>query len=1146
MAQPNKYDKQHLRNLGLTEKQIEGIFNLAVKEAAAIGVSIHDFNPDKPFSFDDYPMTKKRIDKAIRKLQKNVETAIVNGVRSGWTLANNKNNVLCDRVFGDNKYRLTKEQERRYYSNNDKALEAFIERKTNGLNLSDRVWKYSDQFKNEIEMGLDLGIRNGLPAAEIARDLKQYLQYPDKLFRRVRDEHGQLHLSKAAKDFHPGAGVSRSSFKNARRLAVTETNIAYRTSDHTLWQKLDFVVGIEIRLSNNHTLNGKPFTDICDDLKGKYPKTFKFTGWHPLCYDELSEVYTDRGWQFFRDVDKQDKILSINTETYNLEWANIVLQEAYPYAGSMAHFFNRSLDILVTPEHEMLVLSKQDAKTFRRIEARKCGKTQPIYRSCNWKGVHRENININGLEISFNLFCRFMGYWLADGSLGHKYEISIAQQDENRLQIYDCIAAMNLKPRFNSGKVEVNCRELYDYLKPFRRCYSKYIPDVIKEAVPYQIKIFLDTFISCDGRIKSPKSFTGNRGSLCSPSECQRIYYTSSVRMADDIGELILKIGMRPSFRVQRLKGKRQTFKNGIYTINHDGIIISECSSKTATQYSKEFVPYSGTVYDLTLDRNNTMYIRRNGKCFWGSNCRCHAISILKTEDELMQENEAIMEGREPDKHSVNEVKDVPEGFTKWIEKNAGRIQAAEKRGTLPYFIKDNYKDGNINNRFVWQSEKRIKTEAEKTDILKRWEERKKHNVAILKEADEVLNAVSDFPEIDAFNLSELIKSKQINKIKIEKDKIAKMVSEAEKEESRLSELIPDVKKWKAQFGVEKVQTVYNAVEKKVQSFENLPLADQIEKLKFEIKWVADNKKYDTWGIAQDAYKKQLAKVEYKKMDSEIDLLINNAKSLNPKANSKLAGLLKNKVVSQGYIDKVTSEMDALIARRNKSPQAITFPELTKKEIESLLSKFGNETIEEKDGMLRGLTEKIWGTLTLEERNILTKYTQTYNYLNERLRGIPYSGPRTNAEYAHDLPVLTKALAKFKMPEATVVRRGVDNFTFKELGYDLSQLKKGDVFTDKAFLSTSIHKDGGFQLSYNFVIVVPKGAQGFYAEPFSHYTDALKFNFADDPKKANLWEGKTKEAIRSEQEWIGQRGCKFKVLKKTGKTIYMQLIGQLQ
>ncbi len=135
-------------------------------------------------------------------------------------------------------------------------------------------------------MGLDLGIRNGLSAAEMTRALRDYLQHPDKLFRRVRDEHGQLQLSKAAADFHPGQGVYRSSYMNARRLAATETNIAYHTADYERWQQMDFVVGIEIVLSNNHNCKGVPlgtYNDICDELAGQYPKDFKFTGWHPHC-----------------------------------------------------------------------------------------------------------------------------------------------------------------------------------------------------------------------------------------------------------------------------------------------------------------------------------------------------------------------------------------------------------------------------------------------------------------------------------------------------------------------------------------------------------------------------------------------------------------------------------------------------------------------------------------------------------------------------------------------------------------------------------------------------------------------------------------------------------------------------------------------
>lgn len=294
MARLDKWEKEHRRRVASYEKEIDEILRSAVREAAMLASSVGAADSDRPFSFSDYPSTRRRLEKLLSRLDADLTAAIVNGIESEWTLANNKNSELANQVFGDNVGKLTEGQYRRYYSTNGNALEAFKSRKEAGMNLSDRVWRYTEQFKAEIEMGIDIGLRDGLSADGMAGVLRQYLLYPDRLFRRVRDEHGILHLSKAAKAFHPGRGVYRSSYKNAIRLAATETNIAYRTADYLRWQQLDFVVGIRIVMSNNHTLNGVPFEDICDLLsappgstetkgRGCYPKDFKFTGWHPLC-----------------------------------------------------------------------------------------------------------------------------------------------------------------------------------------------------------------------------------------------------------------------------------------------------------------------------------------------------------------------------------------------------------------------------------------------------------------------------------------------------------------------------------------------------------------------------------------------------------------------------------------------------------------------------------------------------------------------------------------------------------------------------------------------------------------------------------------------------------------------------------------------
>lgn len=290
------YESMHQKDMAAIERKIAAAYRKAAEEASKLA-DIQIPGTSKAFSIDDYPQLKKKVSEILEDLHNRLQTIIVNGVESQWTLANNKNNELSRTVFGDNIGNLSEQQYSRYFSNNSNALQSFIMRTEAGLNLSQRVWKYTGAFKTEIEAALSIGIGTGKPAAEIAREVKSYLQNPDKLFRRVRDEKGNLRLSKAARNYHPGQGVYRSSYMNARRLAVTETNIAYRTSDYMRWQQLDFVVGIRICLSNNHNCRGVPagtFRDICDQLsapnkstntsgRGCYPKDFKFTGWHPHC-----------------------------------------------------------------------------------------------------------------------------------------------------------------------------------------------------------------------------------------------------------------------------------------------------------------------------------------------------------------------------------------------------------------------------------------------------------------------------------------------------------------------------------------------------------------------------------------------------------------------------------------------------------------------------------------------------------------------------------------------------------------------------------------------------------------------------------------------------------------------------------------------
>jgi hypothetical protein len=170
------------------------------------------------------------------------------------------------------------------FARNIAAFDKFVARKVAGMGLSNRVWSVAKEAQDMLGYYLESGIATGRSANEMSKDIRQLLNKPDSLFRRVRNpDTGELELSRPAKAYHPGRGVYRSAYKNARRLAATETNMAYRNSDHERWKATEWILGFEVRLSNNHTINGIPFRDICDDLAGRYPKTFRFIGWHPLC-----------------------------------------------------------------------------------------------------------------------------------------------------------------------------------------------------------------------------------------------------------------------------------------------------------------------------------------------------------------------------------------------------------------------------------------------------------------------------------------------------------------------------------------------------------------------------------------------------------------------------------------------------------------------------------------------------------------------------------------------------------------------------------------------------------------------------------------------------------------------------------------------
>lgn len=293
-----------------TVARLEYLFNNFAEEIAAMGLIKSYISSKEMKLLKNMERMSEAIDNRIYSLLDNIYAINTTSYETAWKIGEKLAETTTKLNLRDNQKMFESLRKEGMFAHRKEAMEAFkINEKS--FKISTRVWK--EGVKGQIEGALQIAQSKGQSAAELARELKKYLQEPDRLYRRITDpDTGELKLSKAARDYHPGQGVYRSSYKNALRLARTEINNAYRRAEWESYQANPCIIGYRIRLSNNHTLinpkTGKPepFIDICDYAQGLYPKDFRWHGWHPQCRCIMTPVFASD-----EDIEKmEDAILA--------------------------------------------------------------------------------------------------------------------------------------------------------------------------------------------------------------------------------------------------------------------------------------------------------------------------------------------------------------------------------------------------------------------------------------------------------------------------------------------------------------------------------------------------------------------------------------------------------------------------------------------------------------------------------------------------------------------------------------------------------------------------------------------------------------------------------------------------------------------
>lgn len=334
---------------------VESIYeDLNLEAAKIVGITDFTIDSDRPFMWSDYPQTRKRIRDLQERFVEDIGAVIYSGTSEEWKNSNEVQDLLANKVLQTYGATIGKEKYEILYQPNNDALKAFQQRKDKGFTISDKLWNQSTLYKQELEEAISCAIQKGTSAITLSKQISKYLlDFPQ--------------LQKDYKERFGKASRAMDCEYRSIRLAASEINMAYRQAENLRWQQMDFVVGYEIKLSNNHTCNGNPFQDICDILAGKYPKDFQWTSWHPLCrcYKIPILKTEEEFWEW--DGRNEATTASVN-EVKDVpdafkKWINENIQRAKSWDS--APYFIRDNDKYIREDFKVNVYNKTE-KTFVR------------------------------------------------------------------------------------------------------------------------------------------------------------------------------------------------------------------------------------------------------------------------------------------------------------------------------------------------------------------------------------------------------------------------------------------------------------------------------------------------------------------------------------------------------------------------------------------------------------------------------------------------------------------------------------------------------------------------------------------------------------------------------------------------------------